>query len=582
MERIEQILWNNTTDELSRLCSKAKIKKTSGLTKDLKIKKLCEFYNNENWVREVFDELSKYEKEMMTCIIQYKYHPTQEILEKIMNKYNRKTWGDRFDRDSKTQLFYIEYGGIPIEFKEKLNELVEPINVEIKKTEEKIDPEEFYANIIGRDNKVSDFDEFIKFINVNKIKVTKAKEQLPKSALIKIHSKLKYKDVLRNDEIEFDNIRNIEDTIISNSIMNLLRNSLIIRVKKGEFYIDELFCEDYQKLNRVDKIKYLLKSYIRENSIAINECERIQSGNFRVQNKVPEFGNVRKMIIEYLKKCPINEWIDIDELKKYIRINNYCFLREYTGQVLIKDQYYNSYYNSASHDEFESFFVDIVIMEYMATLGVVDVVMDKDYDDYGYKTFMSPQYFKITEFGSYVLEMSKEEIKEKDDEKELEIGQDFRIIVGETNNKLKYELYFDRFLQKQSENPLIYKLNFKGMAKALELGIKFKDIFAYIEANCKNEIPNNVKSQFEEWIKESKKIKIKTLTVLEVDRDIFYEIIKNDNFKSYIDSIRNDVIVLKNNKIDDVKKELYNKRKILCVKQICCFHNKNCSLYISI
>ena len=379
---------------------------------------------------------------------------------------------------------------------------------------------------------------------------------MPKSALVKIYKNLKYHDVLKDNEIEFENIRTIEDTTVSNGIMNLLRNSLIVRIKKGEFFIDELFCENYQKLNKVEKVKYLLNNYTREESVTINECERIQSGNFRMDNKVPKLGKARKMILEYLKMCPVDEWVDIDEIKKYIRINEYYFLREFTGDVLIKDQYYNSYYNTASHDEFENYFIDIVLMEYLATLGIIDIAIMHNYDDYGYKEFLTPQYLKITKLGSYVLDMAKEEYQEECTEDELIVTDNFEIIVRETNQKLKYELYFDRFLKKESESPLIYKLNFKGMAKALELGIKFKEILEYLESNYKNGIPNNVKFQFENWIKDSRKIKIKTITVLEVDRDNFIDIVNNENFKGCIDSIRNDVIVLKNSKIDEVKKEL--------------------------
>jgi len=48
MERIEQILWDKTADELTRLCKIAQIKGRSGY-KDTKVEKLCEFYSNENW-----------------------------------------------------------------------------------------------------------------------------------------------------------------------------------------------------------------------------------------------------------------------------------------------------------------------------------------------------------------------------------------------------------------------------------------------------------------------------------------------------------------------------------------------------
>ena len=567
MKRIEEMLWNKTTDELTKMCSQAGIKGRSGAIKAEKIKLLCEFFSNENWVKEVFEALPKYEKEMMTCIIQNKYNPERYLLEKIQNKYKKNKYSyssSYFDRDSKANLFYIGWHrSIPEEIKEKLNELVEPIKIEIKATKENIEPEDFYANIVGRENRVQDFDEFIKFINVSKIKATKTKEQMPKSAVIKIHNKLQYRDVLKNDEIDFNSIRNIEDTIVSNGIVNLLKNSSTIKVKKGVFSIDEKACEEYQKLNKIEKIKYLLNSYIDPESKVINECNRIEGNNFRLQNKTPYLGKARKIILEYLKKCPIDKWIDVSEIKKYIRINEYGFLRKYVGEVLIKDQYYNSYYNTASHDEFESCFIEVVLMEYLATLGIVDVVMSQSWDDYGYEEFLVVDYFRITKLGSYVLDMAEEENIEEDNDKII-ITPNFDIIVGEISQKLKYELYFDRFLNKKSENPLMYKLDFKGMSKALELGIKFKDIYTYLQQNCKDEIPKNVKAQMEDWIEASKKIRIKTLTVLEVDRNSFREIVGNEDFRSYIDSIRDDVIVLKNNKIEDVKKEL-NRSGKFCI-----------------
>lgn len=60
---------------------------------------------------------------------------------------------------------------------------------------------------------------------------------MPKSAVIKIHNKLQYRDVLKNDEIDFNSIRNIEDTIVSNGIVNLLKNSSTIKVKKECFQL---------------------------------------------------------------------------------------------------------------------------------------------------------------------------------------------------------------------------------------------------------------------------------------------------------------------------------------------------------
>lgn len=564
MEKIEQMLWNLTSDELSKICKSAEITGRSG-NKDIKIKKLLEFYNSPNWIEEVFEKLPEYEKEMMECIIQNKYHPQYEFIYKITKKHKVNTYYSNFERDSKANVFYIQNRNIPEEFKVRLNKLVEPLKIEMKPIEEKINVEDFYEYIIERENRTQDFDEFIKYINVNKIKSTKAKCQMPKSEIIKIHEKLKYKDVLRTGEIEFEFIRNIEDTTVSFAIMELLTACLIIGVEDGYFMINELFCKDYQRLNKVEKIKYLLNQYLKEDNISINEIPRLQKRDFHIQNSIPTLGNARKIIIKYIKQCPIDKWVNAEQLKKAIRLNEYEFLRKYTGDVLVKDAFESDYYDEATHEEFENAFIDYVLIEFLATMGIVDVVMSKELNTNEYNEYLEVDYFKLTKFGSYVLNIA-EYIEEnpKINEDDIIITDDFKIIIGQTKRKLEYELYFDKFLNKISEEPLTYSLDFDGMVKALELGIKFKEIYEFLDNSSKKNIPENVKTKLKEWMRDSRKIKIKTLTVLEVDKDCFNDIISNSEFSKYIDSVNNNLIVIKNGKALEIKKAL-NKNGRFCV-----------------
>ncbi len=566
MDKIEEILWNLTVDKVTRLCKIANIKGRTGI-KEQKIKLLLKFFSNENWVKETFKELTNYEKDMMKCIIQNKYHPENSEIQKILDKHKSKKYyysDSYFKENSKVNLFYLYGRRIPEEFKEKLNEIIEPLEINIEPTEKEIDPEGFFANIVGRDKRTSDFDEIIKFVNTNKIKATKAKQQMPKASLLKIHRKLRYRDVLKNDEIDFESIRNIEDTTVSNGLINLLRNSLILRIKKEQFVVDDLFCKEYQQLNKVEKIKFLLKEYLSSDSIYINECDRIESANFYIDNRLPKFGSARRLIIEYLKKAPIDKWVEVSELEKMIRINEYEFLRPYTGEVLIKDEYYNQYYQEATHNEFEKAFINVVLMEYLAVMGIIDVVITQYEDDYGWREYLEVEYFKITKFGSYVLDMAKQEENEEENDEGFVVTKDFQIKIKDNNQKLKFELFFDRFLDKKSESPLIYNLNFKGMAKALELGIKFKEIYEYLQENSEEDIPLNVKAQFEDWIKMSTKIKIKNVTILEVDNENFDDIIRSKDYKECIDSIRSNIIILKPSKIEKIKEKL-NENGKFCI-----------------
>ena len=203
-------------------------------------------------------------------------------------------------------------------------------------------------------------------------------------------------------------------------------------------------------------------------------------------------------------------------------------------------------------------------MEYLAVMGIIDVVITQYEDDYGWREYLEVEYFKITKFGSYVLDMAKQEENEEENDEGFVVTKDFQIKIKDNNQKLKFELFFDRFLDKKSESPLIYNLNFKGMAKALELGIKFKEIYEYLQENSEEDIPLNVKAQFEDWIKMSTKIKIKNVTILEVDNENFDDIIRSKDYKECIDSIRSNIIILKPSKIEKIKEKL-NENGKFCI-----------------
>ena len=549
---IEDYLWNVNADDLGRLCSMAKV--GSGGRKEEKVKKLAAFYSRSDWAQEVFDSLTQYEKEMMTLIVQTGYHPTNDEKRELVEKYNIKLSYNNsiFDRNSKIELFYLCGKYIPPFAKEKLNEIVKPLEVKIDATTDEIDFNE-YMVIENRDKRVSDFDEFIKYINVSNIKATKAKEQLPKAALLKLQAKLEYPEIYMDDDKD---VRSIEDTVVSMGIMNLLVNFGILKVKKENFVIDEAICEHYQKANKLEKIKMILNGYLSEDNNAINEIDRIESNHFRLENKNPFLGEARKILVEYLKMCPVDEWIDIRDLYKWLRIKEYEFLRPYTGEVLEKDEYYNSYYYEASNNSLEFAYVDVFLMEYMAVMGIVDVLISRCYTNYMDRTYLKVEYFKITPFGANVLGIKNDLVVENGEDTRFVVNEKFEIIIND-NSRLQHELYFDRFLNKKSDNPLIYRLDFKGMVNALAIGLNFKEILKYLEDNSLNDLPEEVKGQFDEWIKDSKKFKIKNVTILDIsDDDSFYEIVDNSDYKDCIDSIRNKVIILNSKKIDKMKEKL--------------------------
>ena len=243
----------------------------------------------------------------------------------------------------------------------------------------------------------------------------------------------------------------------------------------------------------------------------------------------------------------------MDDFKKWLRIQEYRFLRDELTSALVKDKYYNDYYE-ASFEQLETRFLDRMFIEYLATLGIVDVACLIDIDDYD-EEFVFVKLFKITELGSILLGLEEE--KEEPIEDDIKINEDFTITLKE--GMLQHELYFERFLDKNNDQ---YVLNFEGMAKALEMGLKIKDIASYLMTYCKT-VPENVKTQLEKWEKDSKKIKIKTVTILELDKETYQDFMKQTEYQDCIDSLKDHMIILKPSKIEELKKRLIKNQQFV-------------------
>ena len=455
-----------------------------------------------------------------------------------------------FNFKSKVDLFYVGYKVIPAFVRLELNKFIKPVNVEITETQDVINIDDFEYKIVGRENRVSDFDEFIKYFNIHKVKATKAKGEIPEAHAIKLHEMLKYDEMFRTLNNSLDEVRTVDDLTVTKYIMDLLVNANLILINKEYFMVNPDITE-YKQANKLEKVKMLLNAYLQDNG-AINEIYRINSNHFRMEDNNPDFNEVRKKLLEYLKICPINKWIDIESYLKWLRIKEHKFLRPFTGEVLKKDEYYNEYYYEASHEDLEDKFAGI-FLEYLATLGIIDCTYINYEADFTYADCYAVSDFKITSFGANVLDLIND-YKEDEINNKIHVTNDFKIIINDSS-RLHHELYFDRFLSKINNNPLTYELNFKGMVKALKLGIDFNEIYNYLKENNDCDLPKEIKFKFQTWIDTSHKIKIKTVTILELDDDDYEEIVNNPVYNECIDNIKN-VIILKDNKISKMKEKL--------------------------
>ncbi|MCL2768329.1 MAG: helicase-associated domain-containing protein [Synergistaceae bacterium] len=507
--------------------------KPSGVKKAEAVAILHHIYSDANNAAKLFQQLTDYEKALMTCIVQSNYCPLHEELKEIAKKYefdvrtNSSGFREAFvPKDGYLRAFYVK-DQIPDAFKAYL-ETVIPRYVRtfhpsiIKDTEE-------YAEIIGRHGRYKDFDMLLSFINNNKVPATKVGGYMNKTSLLKFHKIAGYDEICNNEIKEIENIRNAGDTIISFGMIMLLRSADIIDIVQEKFVFSKA-TSHFVGLSMPEKAKFLFEKYMRRGNRIMDECSRIFSSKLKFSRSVYDLSGPRSQIISYLKECPVNEWIDFDTFSKEIQKDQRLLFQSVVGDALIRDDYYNQYYNSPSWKEFEHCAISVVLMEYLAVLGAVDILAKNVTHSYDYYYAYETAYFRVTDLGAYLFGMTdsyqeKEVANVPGDKKGFIVQPNFDVVIANSQDRMQHELFFDRFAEKTVDDKevSVYKLDFFGIAKALTIGLMIHEISSYCEAFSNVPLPDNVKSAFSEWEVQSKRIRIRNVTVIETDDHLLLE-----------------------------------------------------------
>ena len=544
IEELNFILNNMNCNKLREIASNLKLDKY-GRKLEL-MERIIEFYNKPNFVINAYNELNDYEKEYIDTFVKQRYTPLDKSLKEITNKYKYSGLSLK-----KVNYFFIDKK-IPKFIRRVLDEIVPPYEISYTKTKDVINLTDHYGNIAIEDKSVFYFDEFIKYANEFNIKLTDKKKEISKKDCLRFIGIFNIPEINKRFDEDF---KTTDDTVIMKGLIDLLVSAKVINNTKDVVTLGSNY-KNYLRLNKIEKIQLLLDSYINSNEI--NEIERMRSGAYRYDFK--NLYPIRDFLLEAIKKLPIDEWVDINEFREQIDIKNGSFIRNALGTVLKKSDYDNWYY-ACSDSEFDKPLIDVCLMQYFATLGIIDVVIDSEYDDYGYRQSLVNSYVKLTNFGAQVLGLVEYNNELIINNIPLKIV-DNKIIVFDDMSNMEHTLFFDRFLTKEKDNGyIVYDLNFKGIAKALDLGITLDEIFNYLKDNTSN-IPSKIVDDFNYYKSILNKVKIKEVTILEYPKE-FASIIKDIKKVQSASCKTDEIIVINKKEQKEVKKALESKN-IFC------------------
>ena len=115
--------------------------------------------------------INDYEKEYIDTIVKQRYDPLEKSLNEITQKYK---YSGQFLK--KVNYFFLDKK-IPKFIREVLDEIVPPYEISYTKTKDTINLTDHYGNIEIEDESVFYFDEFIKYANEFKIKLSDKKRK---------------------------------------------------------------------------------------------------------------------------------------------------------------------------------------------------------------------------------------------------------------------------------------------------------------------------------------------------------------------------------------------------------------------
>jgi len=540
------------------------------------IAELYKFYTSPGCAASLYAQLNDFEKDLLVCVVQGKYRPLIEDLLAVAVKYNIKviknsygSWLNNFvSKNSKLNAFFVN-NNVPQVLRPFLEKTIPAYQRKFESCE--VDNFDELAQIINRDERYKDFDMLLSFININSVTATKAGGYISKSSLLKFYKLVEYDELCNNDCGDILDIRNAGEAIVSMGLIQLLRCADVIDIVKDKFVLSKK-ANTFMALQMIEKAKFLFDAYIKHGNSIIDECMRISAAKLRFHKTKYNLSGPRQELLTYLKECPINEWINFDIFSKEIfKANRDIF--DVVGGALIRDDYHNQYYQTAHWSYFENCAISVMLMEYLAVLGIVDVLAEEvSYSDYDSYYAYEVSYFRITNLGAFILGLAdsydgKQSQTESEDAEGFIIQSNFDVVIQQSKDRMRHEFFFDRFASQISKDSAatIYKLDFKSAVKGVNIGISIREIADYCNTFSSEPVPENVKTSLSEWEMQSNRIRIRTVSVIETDDEYLLEEIKRySGMDKFLDKKEIASVLVIADGVDKKVKTLIEKNKRFC------------------
>jgi hypothetical protein len=503
---------------LKGLYKLAELPKLANFIKDNLCLALTEYYCAPGRITSLWQRMTDAGRELLRLFVWCKgdpgYDETQEICKKHDVSIPRQGWWllneDKKSLKKKDPAFALIYWErkLPPVFLDALGPLAG--EMEYAFTPYKITKSD---KLIERENRLRDFAQLLRYCNSNKTAVTQ--NALPnKSTALGILGFCGYEDVTEIFAGKPSDIRVTAQLRITLPLFLLSVSGGLLNVGS------EGLSATARAVAHVSKEPHKFAAYLFDAFLKDKKLKEIDLMTGLKSKRGLKFDEARRIVADELKKYPTGVFVPFPDFEKYIRRTNKHFARPDDGYV------WSGNY-AADWDNYERKLLNRFLAAFCA-LGMLDLAWGKGQRTYSEEFDSTVMAFRITKLGEYVLGMTDSytppQAKEDESEGGFTVLPDYSIMLPESKDRLKHEMYFERFLTKISDDPkmAVYKLDFESAARALSHGISIDSIGKYLQASEKP-LPDNVIRALKDWEKQAGRIKIRQVTLLECDDPILLE-----------------------------------------------------------
>lgn len=550
---------------LSQMLRIANLRAKSHRKKDL-VDALEAYLKREETIHAIWKEIPDHEKSLILQFLRSGTIDSDDV-ERIFLAHNQALprdhfrWSylhikDVFSQKSKAHLL-VFYKGVPRAIAKVLKQYLTEPKIHFQGTDFLREDEEERV-FTAEKTVLIDIPQLLRLINQKKLKVSKAKQVPTKASMQTMDQALTVKEP---DSHAFFGMgfRTIEHTTRLYGLYQIMYAAQLVQVADQTILLGPR-AEEYLRQTELERGSMLLEAYKR--AINIKELDRIPEK--KLQWKRDNFSECRQIICEYLTHCPINKWVDIKEFHYMIKKYHRRFLKKALEEIHVYRSYRHYYYPDTSWDEIPQRFIDIVLLEYLAMIGIVDVCLVPEHSDQEGIAYFSVDRFRLTPLGAAVLGIY-DGYEEEDGHTPsgLIIQPDFEIIVPNHFMKDSHCLFLDDCADLLSAGKTsVYKITFSSLVQALDRGISVREVLEYLQKHTENAIPENVQTTLESWEEESKKIRIRNITILETDDPYLLEELKSyKRINSFVKGSLELAVELEEKAAHQVKREIEKKHR---------------------